>query len=216
MHVPLFPLNTVLFPGMPLSLHIFEERYKRMIGLCLRERLPFGVVLIKSGVEVGGPAVPHDVGTLARIREHRQLDGGGSDIVALGRQRFRILELDRSLPYLAARVALLAEEPGDGAALPELVATVRGTFAEYVRLTLALQDQWARVSRLPEGAVPLSHYAAGRLEVSLQDRQRMLEAETAEVRLRLAKEHLESGVLELSARVRAHYGDRFGQVGALS
>ena len=65
--LPLFPLNLVLFPGMDLPLHIFEERYKSMIGDCLNQNLPFGVVLIKEGLEVGTPAEPERIGTSARI-----------------------------------------------------------------------------------------------------------------------------------------------------
>ena len=65
--LPLFPLNTVLFPNMVLPLHVFEERYKLMINTCLAQDKPFGVVLIYSGTEAGGPAVPHSVGTVARI-----------------------------------------------------------------------------------------------------------------------------------------------------
>ena len=67
LELPIFPLGTVLFPGMPLPLHIFEERYKRMIGRCLDGDRAFGVTLLKSGREVGGPAIPHEVGTIARI-----------------------------------------------------------------------------------------------------------------------------------------------------
>ncbi|HQF70729.1 MAG TPA: LON peptidase substrate-binding domain-containing protein, partial [Promineifilum sp.] len=66
--LPLFPLNLVLFPGMPLPLHIFEERYKEMVADCLRENRPFGVVLIAEGrAEGGAPARPHVVGCTAEI-----------------------------------------------------------------------------------------------------------------------------------------------------
>ena len=66
--LPLFPLNIVLFPGMPLSLHIFEDRYKLLIGKCLQERQPFGVVLIKKGIEALGPlAEPHHIGCTAFV-----------------------------------------------------------------------------------------------------------------------------------------------------
>ena len=65
MDLRLFPLNTVLFPGMRMPLHIFEERYRIMIRECIEEDAPFGVLLIKAGAEVGSGAVPHDVGTVA-------------------------------------------------------------------------------------------------------------------------------------------------------
>src|SRR6266487_1733603 len=111
----LFPLNTVLFPGMPLPLHIFEERYKLMIGRCIEEERPFGVVLIRSGPEVGGPATPHPVGTIAQIAGWKSLDEGRMNVIAVGQERFRIIEVVRLEPYLVARVTpLVDQEPQPG------------------------------------------------------------------------------------------------------
>jgi Lon protease-like protein len=69
MYLRLFPLQTVLFPGMRMPLHIFEERYKLMIRECIEQDAPFGVLLIRDGAEVGAGAVPHNVGTTARISQ---------------------------------------------------------------------------------------------------------------------------------------------------
>src|SRR5438046_1437349 len=91
--LPLFPLNTVLFPGMPLRLHIFEERYRLMIGECVERKQPFGVVLIKAGREVGEPAEPRGVGTTALIAAMSRMDDGRMNLVAVGQERFRIDEL---------------------------------------------------------------------------------------------------------------------------
>jgi Lon protease-like protein len=74
--LPLFPMNTVLFPGMVLSLHIFEERYKLMINRCLEEERSFGVLLIRKGQEVGGSAIPYDVGTTTTIAGLNRLTAG--------------------------------------------------------------------------------------------------------------------------------------------
>src|SRR3954453_11337770 len=87
--IPLFPLNTVLFPGMPLPLHIFEPRYREMIGACVRDERPFGVVLIKEGREVGEAAMPFEVGTLAKIVGVERLDDGRMNVVTVGTDRFR-------------------------------------------------------------------------------------------------------------------------------
>src|SRR3712207_5656759 len=103
--LPLFPLNTVLFPGIPLALHIFEERYKQMIGRCLTEETPFGVVLIASGAEVGAPAVPRKVGTSARIVRAEQLEDGRYNLIAVGERRYSIEEVVQERPFLVARVA---------------------------------------------------------------------------------------------------------------
>ncbi|HEX6690478.1 MAG TPA: LON peptidase substrate-binding domain-containing protein, partial [Burkholderiales bacterium] len=89
-NVPLFPLNTVLFPGGRLPLRIFEQRYMDMAKVCLKDGSPFGVCLIVEGREVGDPAVPAEVGTLARISHWDMPQLGVLEVVALGSQRFRI------------------------------------------------------------------------------------------------------------------------------
>lgn len=92
--IPLFPLNTVLFPGGRLSLRIFEARYVDMVRRCMRESTGFGVVLIREGVEAGGPAQTFAVGTLARIIDFDQLDRGLLGITAVGERRFRVVDRD--------------------------------------------------------------------------------------------------------------------------
>ncbi len=108
----LFPLHTVLFPGAALPLHIFEPRYRQMIGECLETDAPFGVVLIRAGLEVGEPAVPHEVGTLAHIVQHERLEDGRMNLLATAGDRFRILELLTDRPYLSGRVELLPTDDG--------------------------------------------------------------------------------------------------------
>jgi len=89
--IPLFPLNTVLFPGGPLPLRIFEPRYVDMVRYCMRERAPFGVVLIRAGVEAGGAvSSTADVGTTARIIDFFQMPDGLLGIKCLGERRFRV------------------------------------------------------------------------------------------------------------------------------
>lgn len=103
--LPLFPLNTVLFPGMPLELHIFEERYKLMIGQCIDQNKPFGVALIRTGrVEHGILPDPYRVGCAAHISRVQPLWQGRMNILAIGRERFRIISLDRTRPYLVGMV----------------------------------------------------------------------------------------------------------------
>jgi Lon protease-like protein len=89
--LPLFPLNTVLFPGGRLALRIFERRYMDMAKACLRDASPFGVCLIREGAEVGAPATPFEVGCLARIADWDMAQLGVLQIVARGERRFRIL-----------------------------------------------------------------------------------------------------------------------------
>ena len=117
--VPLFPLNTVLFPGGPLPLRIFEARYLDMVSECMRGSRPFGVCLITRGNEAGVPADTVATGTLAEIVDWHQYDDGLLGITALGGSRFRLLERRVAANQLSwARIERLPPEPeqpvGDG------------------------------------------------------------------------------------------------------
>ena len=90
--LPLFPLNTVLFPGAVLSLRIFEPRYLSMIGQCMRQGKPFGVVLITDGNEAGHAAQFHSIGTTATIQNFDQLEDGKLGITCQGEDRFRVID----------------------------------------------------------------------------------------------------------------------------
>lgn len=92
MEIPLFPLGTVLFPEGLLPLRIFEQRYMEMSKACLKNDAPFGVCLIREGAEVGTPATPEDIGTLARIVQWDMQQLGVLQVVARGGARFRVLE----------------------------------------------------------------------------------------------------------------------------
>lgn len=89
--VPIFPLQTVLFPGALLPLRIFEVRYMDMAKACLKEGSPFGICLIREGQEVGAPALPESVGCLARIAECDMEELGILKVTAEGLERFRIV-----------------------------------------------------------------------------------------------------------------------------
>jgi uncharacterized protein len=123
--LPLFTLHTVLFPGGRLPLRIFETRYMDMAKACLREGSPFGVCAIREGAEVGAPATPHEVGTLARIAEWDMPQLGVLLIVAHGESRFRILERRVAAGGLQrARIELLEAE-SDGAVPANCTTCVR-------------------------------------------------------------------------------------------
>ena len=111
MKVPLFPLNTVLFPGGVLPLRIFEARYIDMVSRCLKDDLPFGVVLIREGQEAGA-ASTFEVGTLARITDWYQGSDGLLGVSAIGERRFRLLSSERQHDGLnLGRIEILADEP---------------------------------------------------------------------------------------------------------
>lgn len=110
--IPLFPLNLVLFPGGPLKLRIFEPRYVDMIGRCMRDGTVFGVAMIVSGREAGGPATTASIGTTARIVDFEKLPDGLLGITAVGERRFELVSVEQQADGLnVAQVAWLDAEP---------------------------------------------------------------------------------------------------------
>ena len=187
----LFPLNLVLFPGMPLPLHIFEERYKAMIGECRDIDQPFGVVLIKEGLEVGDPADPFMTGTSARIIQVEQLDDGRMNILTQGERRFKVVEITQKVPHLVGRVLYLNEEPGDTPA-PALAEIIEG-YSAYLRNIEALSGGWTANAQLPQDPVLLSYALAGSLDIPTGVRQQILESATAAHRLEVLAPLLKRG-----------------------
>ena len=107
-NIPLFPLNTVLFPGGVLPLRLFEQRYLDMAAACMKEGKPFGICLIEEGGETGKAARPHAVGTLAEITDWEMEQLGILQITTRGQKRFRILEQEvGSNQSLSARVEVI-------------------------------------------------------------------------------------------------------------
>ena len=155
--IPLFPLGTVLFPGGPLPLRIFETRYIDLVRRCLRDGSGFGVVLIREGVEAGGPALTFDVGTYARIVDFSQQPDGLLGIRAAGERRFRILARRRERDGLnVADVEWLPEEasqplPEEFAELgPALDAILSQVGEPYASLERHLDDAAWVAGRLAE------------------------------------------------------------------
>jgi Lon protease-like protein len=216
MELPLFPLETVLFPGMALPLHVFEERYQLMIGRCLEYNEPFGVVLIKSGVEVGGPAVPCDIGTTARILHVQRLDGGRINLLTVGMRRFRTGELRQIDPYLVADVDILDDEEQAAEGVAETAEQVAALFAEYYKLTLALSDQWVSEVALPTRPASVSDYVGGRIDVDNQVKQELLETLSVSRRLELELDLLVEAIQELAPRVLAARRQKYSGFGVLN
>ncbi|HEV8670048.1 MAG TPA: LON peptidase substrate-binding domain-containing protein [Candidatus Limnocylindria bacterium] len=209
--LPLFALTTVLFPEMLLPLHIFEPRYRLLVRRCMDEDRPFGVVLIRSGQEVGAPAEPHAVGTEAKIMAYSPLSDGRSYIVVRGGRRFAVENTSADAePYLVGRVRYLEEREGEhardrGAVAVEaygqyLVAVMAVT--DDARGDRAIVDELATVS--PREA---SYRIAASLAVDATERQRLLELPTDAERLDAEKNLLERETTllrDLLVRLRAH------------
>jgi len=185
-HIPLFPLNTVLFPKQALPLHIFEERYKLMIGRCIDEKAPFGVVLMKSGEEADGDGEPYDVGTTARVARVQRLPDGRMNLINLGRRRFRILELDHTEEYLSGEVEYLENTGAADEGVESATERVAALYGEQFRLVMAISSQWTRQMSIPGAPVNLADFVAAQLDVDSAAKQELLE--TLSVPARLARE----------------------------
>jgi hypothetical protein len=187
--IPLFPLGLVLFPGGPLPLRIFETRYVDLVRRCLRDGSGFGVVLIREGVEAGGPARTFDVGTYARIVDFSRQPDGLLGIRATGERRFRILERRRARDGLnLADVEWLADERPQP--LPEEFAELGPTIDAI--LTQA-GEPYASLERRPGDASWVSARLAEILPVPAVHKQHCLELDDPVERLRYLRPMFEIG-----------------------
>lgn len=195
--LPLFPLSqTVLFPGVALPLHVFEERYRELVRTLLAQQdrpRRFGVVAIRQGWEVGPDAVRalHGVGCAAELRRVSRYPDGRYDIVTVGTARFRLLGMARGvLPYLVGEVEWLpAGDPPDAEA-GMLAGHVRVLFEQYLAALAGLGEPATdpgpllRPTDLPVDPDALSCLVGSRAALPLDDRQTLLEAPDATTRLR--------------------------------
>lgn len=199
--LPLFPLNTVLFPGAPLTLHIFEERYRMMIARCLEENVPFGVVLIRDGNEVGDSAIHHEVGTIAHINASVRLDDGRYLIATAGQQRFRMQHTLQWAPYIQASVIVLPEE--DDTVVHNSIQALQQVYEAYWQGVAAATGVQNKVEPLPEDSIAMTYHLAHRLQVTNERKQHWLETD-AYTRAREIANVLraELGLLPRSSKVR--------------
>jgi uncharacterized protein len=184
--LPLFPLATVLFPGLLLPLHVFEERYRALVGDLIDgpdESRAFGVVAIREGREVGSDGISslHPVGCLADLRQIERHPDGRFDIVATGARRFRIDDIDAtSRPYLLADVTFLDEPDGEA---PDVVARIVAVvWAAYRKALSGMPPE--DPNELPDDPAVLSYLIAAATILDLSDKQRLLEQPDTTSRLR--------------------------------
>lgn len=179
--MPLFPLGTVLFPGVLLPLHVFEERYRRLVR-DLQDRpedqQQIGVIAIREGREVGpeGIAALHPVGCVAQLRRVEAYPDGRFDIVTTGSHRFRLVSLVEGKPYLQGEVELLDDPPGADADATAI--TVTDAFVTYLDAVGAEVDDEA-----PRDPTTLSYLVAASTVLELTDKQRLLQAPDTTSRL---------------------------------
>ena len=176
----LFPLDVVLFPGTPLPLHIFEPRYKEMIGECLEQKTLFGVIRAQETNLA-------DVGCTAEILAvTKTYDDGRMDIVAQGRERFELLEVNQERAFLRGEILYMADEPEK----PSSEERARAIELHRQILALASAEQ-----ALPEGEdSPLSYHLAGSLPLDLDFKQKLLGLRSEAQRIQTVIEYFE-GIL---------------------
>lgn len=193
--LPLFPLSTVLFPGMRLPLHVFEERYRLLVAHLRQQPEPrrFGVIAIRKGREVGADGITalYDVGCVATVRQIAPHVDGRFDLATVGTERFRLLRVDEGLPYFRGEVEPLKDEPGadDDGALAFAVSRVQAGFRGYLN-ALADRGGVISVAELPDEAVLLSYVVGAAMIIDLPERQSLLAAPTPLDRLRLERSML--------------------------
>jgi len=187
--LPLFPLDVVLLPGAPLPLHIFEPRYIEMIGKCRAHEAPFGVI---RALDEGFA----NVGCTAEIVSvTKEYPDGRLDLIAEGRRRFEVLELNRDRSYLQAEILLIPDEP-DAAAEEDKARAIRAHL-EILSLAGAVQD----LSAADPSA--LSFYLAGSLPLDLDFKQKLLTMRSERERIQAVAAYLQGILPNLQRASRA-------------
>ena len=194
--LPIFPLHAVLFPYMSLPLHIFEERYRLMIERCVEQSAPFGVVLLQSGTEVDQrddkTPLLCTIGTLARIERCERLDDGRFFVQARGDVRFEIDEVYSDEPYLTARVRPLWEQGDDPLDVQPVFDQASDLFRGYIEALVVDEHKHLGALQLPQDPGLLSYAIAASLQVTLSEKQKLLEAVTVRDRLQCEVEALQA------------------------
>jgi Lon protease-like protein len=175
--LPLFPLHTVLFPGMALPLHIFESRYKQLIKFCLDKDKPFGIVLIRHGSEALGPLPePHLIGCTARILDVQSLEEGRMKITTIGEGRFLINSIDFELPYLVAQAEHHPFEESNPPALETAAGRISPKVQKYIQLLNEIEEVKIDLDSIPDDPISMASFAATLLQMPPDEKQVLLES----------------------------------------
>lgn len=185
--LPLFPLGSVLYPGLVLPLHIFEDRYRQLVADLLTEPEPrqFGVVAIRYGRETGidGVSALYETGCTAELQRVEPYEDGRFDLVTVGAQRFRLLDLGEQAPYFTGDVEWLPEEIGDEAEAGLVLTAVQQSFRSYLALIAERGGAHVTIPEMPDEPMLMSYLVAAAIVVDLPVKQRLLEEPDAHQRL---------------------------------
>lgn len=171
--LPLFPLNTVLFPGMYLPLHIFEERYKEMISLCLREQRPFGVVMLREG-NTGSEPELESIGCTARIMQMQPLEEGRMNIMTVGEERFRILSLRHHHAYLVGIVESAPLRQPQETSMRAAANRLYPQLVDYLQNLARLGKVEFDLAQIPKDPLTLLYLSAAIIQLPMEAKQSFL------------------------------------------
>ena len=204
--LPLFPLPVVLFPGVPMPLHIFEPRYRQMLeDVRLRDNL-FGLSYFDASAEESTvPPVGH-VGCVAEVTEVQPLPDGRSNILTIGLIRYRVLSyVEHSDPYLIAEVSFFEDEDEDEEALARSAQDVSALFQRIAQAVRIINDERAALPELPDvDPERLSFLVAAAMEIDNEVKQELLEMRSTLERLKRLYDLLARAITSYEERARMH------------
>lgn len=204
--LPLFPLPLVVFPGVPLPLHIFEPRYRQMLKDVRAGNGMFGVSYFDvSKTDIDRPPVGH-VGCACEIAEVQPLPDGRSNVLTVGIVRYRVESyVDRDDPYLVGEVSFFEDAPGDDEQLKNRARAVTDLFERIARAVRTINDERASLPQLPETEPErLSFLVAAAMEMDMEIKQELLEVESTDERLIRIHNLLSQAVESYEGRARIH------------
>lgn len=208
MKIPVFPLNTVLFPGQPIKIQIFEDRYIALLDYVLEEKLDFGVFLIRTGMEAHGPLPqPHDIGTMASILDIKRDGKLRYNITCIGGNRKKIISLDQAEPFLQAQVQDYGFAPATQEAekkINEIQKLMSPLIFSYLQESTGRSEFKVSKKDLPADPHKLIFLAANLLQNPIMDKQKMLESQDMlSLSKTILKHYQESIKIARAIRIRA-------------
>lgn len=204
--LPLFPLPVVLFPGVPLPLHIFEPRYRQMLeDISLTNNL-FGLTYFDSTTSQRDLPAAGQIGCVAEVTETQSLPDGRSNILTIGVVRYRIESyVERGDPYFVARVKFFEDDEEDAGLLSESAGEVSSVFTRIAKAVRTINDERANLPDISEtDPQRLSFLVAAAMEIEVDVKQELLELRSTSIRLQRLRQMLTSAVAGYEERARIH------------
>ncbi len=206
--LPLFPLNVVLYPGMLLPLHVFEPRYQAMVNDTMQGSQSFGVALIAEGTQEGDLHVaPRRIGTVAKIAQLQHLDEERMNLWVVGAEKIEILNYAPcDDDYLVGQVRVLHDVPGDARSFAGQIGSLRQRFKTYIelKLTLNAHDPHSVEYQFSGEPEPFSYQIASLLDISLAEKQSLLEMDDVSRRLNTETDILAREIEHLQELLKTH------------